>query len=57
MQMKKSTENWWNDADSGKPKDQKQNLSHGHFVHHNLTRATTMKGQSLTGLKVMKEQD
>jgi hypothetical protein len=30
-----SMEQWWNGSDWGKPKYRKENLSQGHFAHHN----------------------
>jgi len=34
MQMAVSMEHWWNDTDSGMPKNSEKNLSQGHFVHY-----------------------
>jgi len=32
--MKSSMEHWWNDTDTGRPKDSKKNLFQCHIVHH-----------------------
>jgi hypothetical protein len=34
INIKMSTEHWWNDTDRGNPKYSEENLTHCHFVHH-----------------------